>query len=712
MKKFAFSLLATAAMPLSAFAQDTSQQDADEDTIHQDRIIVQVDGLDDLSILAGQSVVSGEDLLRNRSGQIGEIIDTVPGVATTGFAPGASRPILRGLEGERVRVLTNGIGSIDASAASVDHAVSIDPLTARSIEILRGPATLLYGSSAIGGVVNVNDSRLPTELPEDGYELSAFVSGDTAYELREAGAAVDIGLGGDFVLHLSGSYRETDDFEIPGFQLTDDLRADLLADAAEEEEEMEFEEAEELREQANVTGFVPNSATETYSFAVGAGYVGEGFRVAASASYYDTFYGIPSGPGGHAHHGEEEHGDDDDHDEDHGEEEGEEQEIVSIDLEQVRFDFEAGVELGGFFEELVLRIGHSTYTHTELEGEETGTVFDVRGTEGRIELVQAPSDNWRGVTGAQFYIRDFAAVGAEAFIPPHETDQFSVFTLQEFFFGGFEVEAGARYESTNQDAFLLGIERDFDTFSGALGLSYNTPSGLRVGANLTRTERAPSGTELFADGPHLATQNFEIGDPDLDVESAWGIEGYVDASIGPVQLRASVYNNWFDDFIYLMETGAEEDELPVFMFAQEDADFFGFEIEASAELFEIGGGRLIADAGLGYIEAELNDGSALPRIPPLELLGALEWQSNLFDLRAEVEYYGDQTDVAAFEEETEGFTHVNLSASIHPFRTDRLVLLLQADNIFDEEGRRHTSFTKEFVPLAGRNFRVTARVNF
>lgn len=704
MKKLAISLLLTAAMPATVLAQDVSNDpdDAEASTIHRDRIVIRAQGVDDLSVLAGQSVVEGEDLLRNQAGQIGDVLDSLPGVATTGFAPGASRPILRGLDAERVRVLTDGIGNIDASNTSADHGVAIDPLTARRIEVIRGPASLLYGSSAIGGVINVTDGRLPRSEPEGGSDVTAFGSLDTAFDLRELGAAVDLGLGDGFVLHANGSYRQTSDFEIPGFQLTEDLRADLLADAAEEEEEGNLEEAEELREQAGVEDFVPNSNTETYAFGVGAGYIGEGFRIAASASYYDTFYGIPSGPGGHGHEGEEEEG---------GEEE--EEETVSIDLEQVRFDIETAVSLGGgFFDEVILRLGHSDYTHTELEGEETGTVFDVRGTEGRLELTNAPSDNWRGVTGLQFLVRDFSAIGEEAFVAPNETEQYGIFTLQEFDFGPIELELSGRYENVRQSSDVVGAERDFDLFSAALGLSYNTPSGFTVGVNGTRAERAPAAEELFANGPHLATQQFEIGDVDLGIESVWGLEGYVAADIGPIAARAAVYYNSFQDFIYLSDTGEEEDDLPVFQFLQDDADFVGFEVEASAELFEIGGGTVLADVGASYVEAELEDGSALPRIPPLELLGALEWQSGLFDLRAEVEYYDDQTRVATFEETTDGFTHVNLSAAFHPFRDDRFVLLLQADNVFDEEGRRHTSFTKEFVPLAGRNFRVTARASF
>ncbi len=669
-------------------------------------IVVSAGGIERLDLLAGATVVPAEVLERNFSGQIGEVLAKLPGVTATGFTPGASRPILRGFDGERVRVLVDGIGTIDASNTSADHAVTIDPLTADGIEVLRGPAVLLYGSSAIGGAVNVIDRRIPHSRPENGVRFDGIAALDTAYDLRTVGGSLDVAVTNELVWHAHGRFQETDDFSIPGFALSDELRADLLGDAAEEEEEGEFEEAEELREAANQSGFVPSTATETTSLGTGFAWFGQGVNFGASVGYYDTLYGVPTF-GGHGH--EEGEGG-----EGEGEEE-EEEEVISIDLEQIRFDVRAGVSLGdgGFFSDLTTRWGYSDYTHTELEGDEIGTVFDVEGVEGRVELIQneqgSGDDVWNGSFGLQFYSRDFEAIGAEAFVDPNETTQFALFTLQEVRRGPFEVEAAARYELTEATNVATGVERDFDTVSGALGLSYTFEEGIRAGLNLSRAERAPGAEELYAGGPHLATSQFEIGDPDLNSESALGAEAYINASLGATQLRVAVYGNWFDDFIYLQETGDEEDDLPVFAFLQQDADWFGIEAEMTTPIAQAAGGTLSADLRGSYIRAELDDGSAVPRIPPLSLLGALDWQSNNFDLRGEVEWFDAQERVASFEAPTDGFTHVNLSAAWRPLGNQVVTLLVQADNIFDAEGRRHSSFTKEFVPLAGRNFKFTVR---
>ena len=682
--------------------RDTPHDDNPERTV----IVISAGGIERLDLLAGATVVSAEELLRNDSGQIGEVLAKLPGVSATGFAPGASRPVLRGFQGERVRVLVDGVGSIDASNTSADHAVSIDPLTADGIEVLRGPAVLLYGSSAIGGAVNVIDRRIPHYRPENGMRFDGIVSGDTASDLRQVGASLDLAVGDNLAWHVDGSYRETDDFEIAGFALSEDLRADLLGDAALEEDEGEFEEADELREAANQRGILPGSATETLSLGTGVTFFGNQSNIGFSIGYYDTLYGVPTLPG--AHHHEEGEGVEGEE----GEEEGEE--AVSIDLEQLRLDMRGEFHLGdGFFHDLITRWGYSDYTHTELEGAEVGTIFNVEGVEGRIELIQnerGSGDNtWQGSIGGQFYQRDFEAIGAEAFVPPNDTRQFALFTLQEVRRGPVEVELAARYENTQQRNFLTADERDFDAFSGAAGLSYSWPSGVRAGVNFSRAERAPATEELFADGPHIATQQFEIGDPDLVTESAWGVEGYVRASLGGSDLRIAVYRNWFDDYIDLVETGDVEDDLPVFAFQQQDADWFGVEAEAIVPITSVAGGTLSTDLRGSYIRATLADGSPVARIPPLTLLGALDWESDRLDLRGEVEWFDEQDRTAAFESATDDFTLVNLSLAYRPFGDRRLTLLAQANNVFDAQGRRHASFTKEFVPLTGRNFKLTVR---
>ncbi len=715
-------LLASVVVPAHALAQEAPQQPASEEVeITGERgepanddfhgaIYVTASGVDRLDVVAGTSVLTGMALQRESSGQVGDILASLPGVEASGFSPGASRPILRGFGGDRVRVLIDGIGTIDASGASDDHAVAVDPLIAERIEVLRGPAVLLYGSQAIGGAVNVITKRIPPGVPDEAFHVDLLGGVDSATGLWEGGISLDTKVTDNIVFHVDGSYRNTDDIEIPGFAASDDLRADLLADAAEEEEEGEFEEAEELREAANIAGIVPNTYTETWSAGTGIAFFSGQSNFGVSFDYYDTSYGVPGAPGAGHHHGEEEHGD-----EEHDEELGEEgEEAVSVGLRRYRADFRADIDLGdGFFDSVQSRIGFSDYTHTEFEGAEVGTVFEVKGVEGRVELAQSRRGGWGGATGLQFSAQDFVATGAEAYIPPNNVETIALFTLQEFYFGPFELEAGARYENTEIEASTLGLEREFDTVSASVGGGYTLFEDFRAGLNVSHTERAPTAAELFAEGPHIATQQFEIGNPALDIERSWGAEGYVRGEIGEVKVNASVYRNWFDDFIYLAGTGEEEDELPVFAFLQQDADQWGAEAQITFPLIEGRDFSLLGDVRGAYTRVELDDGTNAPRVPPLSLYGALEGRWEHFDLRGEVEWYDSQTKVAPFETPTDGFTMVNASLGWHPFEgRENLTIIAQVDNIFDAEGRRHTSFTKDFVPMVGRNFKLTARASF
>lgn len=719
-RSFLLLPLVSLALVQPAHAQDAGQDTAQKedaatekasDDFHDRRydrfgeLTVTAIGVTQLDVLAGTSVVEGIELQRNLETQIGEVLVDLPGVSASSFSPGASRPVLRGFQGERVRVLVDGIGSIDVSNTSVDHATSIDPLTAESIEVLRGPAVLLYGSQAIGGAVNVIDKRIPQRMLREPFHIDATVSADTAYDLREAGASLDIPAGSGFVFHIDGSYRDTDDVEIPGFVVSPLLRADLLADADEEEEEGAFEEADELREAANQRGVLPNTGTRTWTGNAGFAFFEGDSNLGASFGIYDTRYGVPTRPGAGHHHGEEGEG---------GEAGEESEETVSIDLRQYRADLRGVLALGdGFFKSLNTRVGYSDYTHTEFEGDEVGTVFDVQGLEARAVLEQNARGPWYGSIGTQYYFRDFDAFGAEAYVPKNRTDQFALFALQEFDLGLVELEAAGRWETTDVESLAVGFERSFDTFSGALGIAHETDGGLRFGVNASRAERAPSAEELLSNGPHIATQAFEIGDPNLRTERALGLEAFVRGKLGPANISLAVYRNWFDNYVYLDATGEEEDDLPVFTYLQSDADWFGIEGQIYYTLFDSSDLTVAADLRGDYIRAELDDGTPIPRIPPLSLLGALEAQTSRFDGRVEVKYTDGQDRVAAFETPSDSFTFVNASLAWKPVvGNDNVTVLAQVDNIFDVEGRRHASFTKDYVPLAGRNFKLSVRTSF
>ena len=714
------TVLGIAVTAAPAFAQEKpADSDAQvEDDLHnrqadeEGNIIVSASGLKELDVLAGTSVLEVRDIQREAvSGQIGELLTKIPGVSATSFAPGSSRPILRGQQGERVRVLVDGVGTSDVSNTSVDHATTIDPITVERVEVLRGPAVLLYGSQAIGGAVNVIDKRIPTRMPDEAFHLDAFAGVDSASNLKTGAASLDVGIGSNVVFHVDGSWRDTGNMEIGGFQLSPDLRAELLEEAAEKEADGEPGEAEEFREAAAQRGFVPNSDMQSWTINAGLGVILGESTFGASIGWYDTNYGVIKRPGLEHEHGDEEG---EEHEgEDHGEEEGEEN--VRIDLQQFRADFKGDIYLGdGAFERLKLRVGYSDYTHTEFEGPgEVGTVFDSTSVEARAELVQNAGGVLRGSTGLQYQHRDFFAVGAEAYVPPNLTDQVAIFTLQELGTGPFQIEAAARAEFTNVEAQTLGIERDYDTFSGALGVVYEGIEGIRIGLNGSRAERAPSAEELFSNGPHIATQAFEIGNPDLDTESAWGLEAYARGEIGAGTFNLAVYKQWFDNYIFLEETGLEEDDLPVFLYLQQDADFWGVEADFSYPVIDTDGFRLLTDLRASYVEAELADGTAVPRIPPLSLLGALEAQTQAFDVRGEVQWFDGQNRVTSFETPTDSFTLVNALVAWRPLADNQNVTVqIAADNIFDVNGRRHASFTKDFVPLMGRNFRASVRLSF
>ncbi|MFD1765399.1 TonB-dependent receptor [Sphingorhabdus buctiana] len=704
----ATSILALSLISSPAFAQQQAEQDVADDDFHRTgEIVVTAPYFERLDLLAGTSALSGEELAQQSRGQIGDTLLSLPGVSATSFTPGSSRPVLRGFQGNRVAVLTDGIGNIDASNTSADHAVTIESLTTERIEVLRGPAVLLFGGQAVGGAVNAIDKRIPRAIPKEAAHVDALAGYGSAADEWSAGASVDVPVTDRLVVHADGSYRKSDDLRISGYQLSSVLRDEVFDLADEEEAEGELDEAEELREAAENRGRVPNSAVETWTAGIGTAFIDDGGNLGVSFSIYDTKYGIPGRPGV-GHHEEATAA---------GEqvsmaEAGEE--AVTIGLRQYRADIRGEVETGGgFLEKLTFRAGYADYEHTEFEGDEIGTVFRSNGFEARAEAVQANRDGWRGASGIQYLSRDFEAIGAEAFVPPNRTRQLGLFSLQEFDLGGLHLEAALRYDRVKQEAQTLGITRNFNNVSAAFGLAYLI-GDLKIGINASRTGRAPAVEELFSDGPHIATQAYEIGDPDLRSEKAWNAELYARFDSSNVDATVTVYSNWFDGFIYEDATGAEEDDLPVFQYFQSDARFWGFEADVSARLGRVGGFDFVVDGVADYTRASIsNGGGPVPRIPPLRLLGGVELQSGSLDLRGEVEWADDQRRNATFETETAGFTLVNASASWRPFGRDRnIALIASVNNIFNVSARRAASFTKDYVPLAGRDFRVTARISF
>jgi iron complex outermembrane receptor protein len=656
-------------------------------------------------VLQGTSVLTGEALTRNLRPTIGETLARLPGVSATSFGPSASRPILRGFQGERIRVLTDGIGSIDVSNTSVDHAVIIDPLLAERIEVLRGPSALLFGSSAVGGVVNVIDTRIPRTVPEKGYRLAGIANYGSAANERSIEGAGDVAIGKHFVVHADGSYLKTDNLRIGGYALSPQARTAALSQVGlpqDTDEPIDFAAA------AGIKGRLPNSFSETWTAGVGAALITDSGSLGVSYSHYDSFYGVPIR---------------------YATAVGQEQEAPRIDIAQDRFDLRGEVETGGeVLDRIRVRLGHANYRHFELEEDgSVGTAFYNNGTEGRLEVVQANRGGWSGATGVQYFNRLFNVVGDEAFLPRNETNQTGLFTLQQFNSGPFRAEGGLRYEWTGLAAradeanrFFFG-ERNFQALSGSLGGSYALTDAVRVGVNGSRTERAPSAEELFANGGHAGTQAYELGDPNFRLEKSWGLEATLHAHTGSVNFDASAYYNWFTNYISenqvdqsVCEAAAapsgREADLPCFQYQQADAHYYGFEADLSATLFRFGATRINGDVLGDYVHANIVDQGPVPRIPPARVLGGLEAQGDRFTLRGEVEHLFDQNRVAPFETPTKDYTIVNASLSLSPFgRDSKTTLLLSANNLFDVNVRRHASFLKDFAPLAGRDLRATIR---
>lgn len=666
--------------------------------------------------ITGVSVLSGDELSDRLAATIGETLKSEPGVTSTFFGAGASRPILRGQGGDRVRILTNGIGSIDASAASPDHAVSAEPAQAERIEVLRGAALLRYGSSGSGGVVNVIDGRIPDQLPEDGLEGAFRIGASSVDAGREVAGSIDKSLG-NFVLHLDGTFRESDNYDIPGFAESAAFRAAEEEEHGHEEEEHGEEEGhdedheEEHEEEAEAFGTLPNSATKSQSVTGGLSYVGDRGFIGFAVHNFQSDYGIP---GGHAH-GEEGHDeghDEEGHDEDEGhEEEGEEQ--ITISLDQTRIDMNGRLDLDGFIETLQVFGGYADYKHTEFEAPgEPGTVFTNEGYEIRAEAIQRESGGWSGAYGVQFRDRDFAAIGDEAFVPPTTTQELGLYTFQEKEFGDLHLEGAFRYETTDQENSITGESLNFDGFSVSAGGDYHLSDTVRFGGTAFRTERAPTTEELFSNGPHLATEQFERGDSTLGIETARGVEAAIRYRQDGRFLTLNAFYTDYKDYIYEAATDDVEDGLDVFQFTGEDATFKGFEIQGGAPLARVGAFDVKVDGLVEYVRAKTDSGN-LPRIPPLSVLGGIEAESERLKLRAELDYASEQNDVGPFEIPTEDYALTNFFVTWRaPVEAQPVRISVSLHNAFDVDARQHTSFLKNVVPLPGRNVRFSIGTSF
>ncbi len=642
------------------------------------------------------AVLSGQQLAVQQRGTLGATLAGEVGLSATDFGPGASRPVIRGIGGDRVRVLENGVGTLDVSNISPDHGIGLEPLLADRIEIVRGPATLRYGSAAIGGVVNVLDDRVPTEPATAAIGGRAELRGNTADEERAAALRLGGGTSG-FAWQTRVFTRRTGDLRIPGTNLHQHT------------EEADQHEDHEEHESGAVRGRVPNTALDSEGWSVGGTWFGRSGYLGAAFTAHNSLYGIP--PGGHVHEHEEEPGHDEAAEHEHA------AEPIRSDLHQRRVDVRGAITTPfGPFERANLELAFADYDHSELEGGEVGTRFDQTGREGRLELTQRPFGNLTGALGVQYQFTELEAHGDEAYLPTVRTTNWAGYLFEELATGPVAWQAGIRAERQRvAPVAASGLpSRSLDGVSGSLGVVWSFAEDWGLAATAARTSRLPSATELFADGPHAATAAYELGDPSLGRERATSLELSLRRRAGFVTGVATVYRSWFDDYIFEQRTGSTNEGLPVYTFVARDARFTGGELETWWHLHEGKAHSLDLRLAVDWVRAtQLDAAEPLPRIPPRRYFAGLHYRHGGFSAGVELTRACAQRRTAPGEESTDGYTLVSadLGYRFTLGRTQYLVFL-RGTNLGDAEVRNHVSFLKEHAPLAGRSLSAGLRLEF
>lgn len=690
------------------------------------------------------SVIDEYKLRKIQAETLGETLKNTPGVHSTYFGPVASSPVIRGNDGPRVKIVQNGLDVSDVSRIGPDHNVAANSTSATQVEVLRGPATLQYGSGAIGGVVNVVDNRIPREVP-------TTLEGDVEanYATVNDGKFGRFNLNGgqnNIAFHVDGFKRKTDNADIPGY-------ASVMPDEDEQ------------------PGTLESSAMDTTNITAGLSLVDEEGYFGFSVEKLDNFYGVP----GHSHHHEEEH--EGETEEEHAEHAGEEG--TNLDVDMTRYQA-AGEWYSPFKGISSVKFGaaYTDYEHVEIEDGQVGTRFTNQGSDIRLAATHADIDAWHGVFGLQYHNSDYTAEGEEAYTPPTETESMALFLVEQKKFGSVILELGGRLERTTYNADSIDFELEvaeheeehhaeeeghedeheheehalafnfdeyaFTSSSLSAGVNWAYIPGYSVALTLSRNERAPSMQELFSAGQHLATQTFEVGlvyDMDEAGEVSENLRSVKEEVSNNIDLTfrkfsgdsgytLSFFYNQADDYIYQSATGLtalshahEEEEdgvdeieahdehaeegTPVYYFNQDDATIYGMEAEGFVDLNLNWRVSVFGD----YIRAKI-DTDNLPRIPPLRLGSTISYEGEALSSELSVVWYDEQTKTTVYETPTEGYTLVNASVDYRVSDTQDWTVYVRANNLFDEEARVHTSFLKDQAPLPGRNFTLGTRFSF
>lgn len=620
---------------------------------------------------------------------IGEALSGETGISSNQFGAGSSRPVIRGQDGPRIKILQNSSENIDVSTLSPDHAVTVDPALAKQVEVIRGPSTLLFGAGTVGGLVNVTDSKLPTAMPEKGYEGNVGLRYNTGSDEKLATAGVTLGLGDQVALRVEGLKREANDYIAPDY----------------------VHEGEKERR-------VDNTFAKGQTVNVGLSWIYDRGFTGISYSNRQDQYGLP----GHSHEyeschlhglslhcGEHDHDEDghdhDDHDHDHAHEAG-----PWIDLKSERYDVRTELDdpFAGF-KKLRAQASYTDYQHDEIEEDTIATRFKNKGYDGRLELVHNPLGAWEGVIGTQYGQQKLELTGEEAFLAPNTTKKWSVFALEHAQLNDVHVELAARADQQKID-IDDSSKKDFDgsAFSVSGAANWEFAPNYKLSLVTSHQERLPLAQELYADGGHFATNTYELGNDQLSKEKSNNVELGFHYDDNTFDYHVHVYHNWFDDYIYAQTLDRYKD-FRLVQYAQDKAKFYGAEAEAGYQISPIYKLSVFGD----YVRGKIDNDNA-PRVPA----GRLGTKLNAdFDdhWSGSAEYYHvfQQDKIAAYETDSQSYNMLNLGvaysgkySNVSDYR-----VFLNANNLLDDQVYQHASFLST-IPQVGRNFSVGVNFNF
>lgn len=626
---------------------------------HEERLVVSASpySTDLLQVFQPTGNLGEKELEQRATVSLGTTLQNEPGVSTTGLGTAPARPVIRGLGGDRVLIIEDGLRIGDVSSISPDHGVAADPAAAERIEIVRGPANLLYGSGAIGGVINVINHEIPTRLIDRPTGSVLLSGGSNASEFSTTGEFE--AAAGPVAFRAGASHRDAGEFEFRG-------------------------------------GVAGNSNFDVDSGNLGVSLIGPVGALGASFRTYAATYGIPVS--------------------EDGDPLGAGEEGVSIDMEQDSFKLLGEISRGfGPFKGLRVQAVRRDYRHAEIEDTGgIGTQFELLTTEVRAEAAQKATGRLKGSFGVWFLDQDFNAEGDEVLVPSATTRGYAAFLYEELAFDKVSWLFGGRYDTQKVENLdpLGPAERDFSALSVAAGAIVKLARPLDLAVHLSHSFKAPSVEELFANGPHIATFTFESGDPDLGEETGNTIDLGIRFKGGRFDGELNLFKSRFDDFIFLQPTGIIHvgSGLPIGQYTQADADFTGAEWHADIHLLEHLTLELIAD----YVRADnLDTDAPLPQISPLRAGVGLTFESDRYFVTGEVRAVARQDRTAPTETETGGYTLYNLFGGM-TIPSKGLVhrIGVRLENLGDTLYRNHVSLTKDILPQPGRNMQLTYRLLF